>query len=424
LKTTLPLNLDNNRDALFVVLNYGSQDELMSYLETEYERELSDGRLVCYSHFDNARFRMAHAKNMAHRLGVLEGANLLVNVDADNLTGVGFDDFVQKQFEQQGENVFLWARMIKGEMVRGVSGRIAISRKCFVKSGGYDETKFDTWGSDDKDLNLRLRKLGYEGIEIDPVYLDGVSHNDKIRFKEYPQIAQIVVDESIIVDKSTAAHGVVNSGVFGCGVVYKNFDFEEPILLKPVPTRIFGIGMHKTATTSLHTALRLLGYESWHWSSAHVAKSIWREMHESGRSETLERHYALCDLPIPLLYKELDAVYPGSKFILTIRNERRWLEATMRHFSSAFNKWRAGWDNDPFTHRIHKILYGRTEFDPDIFLERYKRHNADVLDYFKYRPRDLLIMNVDNGDGWDKLCPFLKCEVPVDVIYPTENVGE
>jgi hypothetical protein len=424
LKRTLPINLDNNRQALFIVLNYGSQDELMSYLETEHERELRDGRLVCYSHFDSARFRMAHAKNMAHRLGVLEGANLLVNIDADNLTGTDFDDFVQRQFDQQGENVFLWARMIPGEMVRGVSGRIAISKKSFLKSGGYDETKFDTWGSDDKDLNLRLRKLGYEGIEIDPAYLDGVPHNDKIRFKEYPHIAQTNVDESIVVDKNTTTQGVVNSGVFGCGTVFKNFDLDESIHLKPVPTRIFGIGMHKTATTSLHTALSLLGYESWHWSSAHVAKAIWREMNECGRSLTLEKYYALCDLPIPLLYRQLDVAYPGSKFILTVRDERKWLEATMRHFSVAFNKWRVSWNTDPFTHRVHKVLYGQTEFEPNVFLERYRRHNAEVLEYFRYRQRDLLIMNVDKGDGWDKLCPFLKCQIPVDVAYPMVNQGE
>jgi hypothetical protein len=424
LKVTLPRNLADNQQALFVVLNYGSQDELVSYLQTEHEEELNSGRLVCYSHFDSARFRMAHAKNMAHRLGVLEGADLLVNIDADNLTGIGVDDFIGEQFEKQGDKIFLWARMVPGEMVRGISGRIAISKSSFWKSGGYDETKFDTWGSDDKDLNLRLRQLGYEGVEIDPVYLTGVPHNDKIRFKEYPYIAQTTVDESLVVDRSTVTQGVANSGVFGCGTVFRNFDFDELIHLKPVPTRIFGIGMHKTGTTSLHTALSLLGYESWHWSSAHVAKAIWREMNEIGRSLTLEKYYALCDLPIPLLYKKLDAAYPGSKFILTMRHERKWLEATMRHFSTAFNKWRSGWNEDPFTNRIHEVLYGRTSFDPDIFLERYRRHNAEVREYFKYRPRDLLMMNIDQEDGWERLCRFLSCRVPDGVGYPAVNVGE
>jgi hypothetical protein len=311
--------------------------------------------------------------------------------------------------------------MIHGVMPRGISGRMAVCKNGLWKSGGYDESKFDGWGSDDKDFNLRLRHLGYEGIEIDPVYLDGVRHNDKVRFREYPELAK-APDETFVVDKSTITKGVVNAGCFGCGTVFRNYDFASPIHLDPVPTRVFGIGMHKTATTSLHTALQILGYDSWHWSSAHVAKAIWREMNNLGRSETVERYYALCDLPIPLLYRKLDAAYPGSKFILTIRNERRWLEAVMRHFSVAFNQWRAGWDYDPFTNRVHQILYGRTNFEPDVFLARYRSHNRAVLDYFKDRPRDLLVMDMENGAGWTELCRFLGCAVP-DVAYPNANFG-
>jgi hypothetical protein len=57
-----------------------------------------------------------------------------------------------------------------------------------------------------------------------------------------------------------------------------------------------------------------------------------------------------------------------------------------------------------------------------VFLERYRRHNAEVLAHFKGRPRDLLVMNVDNGDGWDKLCRFLGCPIPATP-YPLMNVG-
>jgi len=30
-----------------------------------------------------------------------------------------------------------------------------------------------------------------------------------------------------------------------------------------------------------------------------------------------------------------------------------------------------------------------------------------VLEYFKNRPNDLLIFAITEGDGWEKLCPFL-----------------
>ena len=420
LRETLPANLAGNKSAQFIVLNYASRDELLGYLSREHGEDLESGRLACYSYFDSPRFRMAHAKNLAHRLGVLEGCEYLVNIDADNLTGAGFDDFVERQLEERGD-IFLWARMVPGKMVRGISGRIALSKQALLKSGGYDE-KFADWGSDDKDLNLRLRALGYDGVEIDPVYLNGVPHNDKVRFKEYPHLIEMQKqgDEFFTVDRSTINGGVVNEGAFGCGTVYRHPDFSVPIHVPSLPCRIFGIGMHKTATTSLHRALELLGYESWHWKSAHEAKAIWREVHNWGRSPTVERYYALCDLPIPLVFKELDAAYPGSKFVLTLRDERKWLEAVMRHFSVAYNKWRTGWDGDPFTHRVHQLLYGRRDFEPDVMLERYRRHNAEVLEYFRHRPRDLLVMQMDQGAGWRELCRFLNCSEPA-VAYPFEN---
>ena len=407
LRQTLPQNLIDNPKSRFVIVNYNTQDDLPAYVAAQHAKEVCSGRLVLYSHFEPYRFRMAHAKNMAHRLGVGEGAEILVNLDADNLTGPGFEDFIARAFTGSN-NIFLWARMIKGEMMRGMSGRIAVTRHAFLKAGGYDEAKFAEWGPDDKDFNLRVRMLGYDGVEIDPSYLRGIRHNDKIRFKEYPHRAQCAEDDDDHeVNKGTITQVVVNNGAFGCGTVFRNDDFTIPVALAPLPTRIFGIGMHKTATTSLHRALEILGYESWHWSSAHAAKAIWREMNNGGRSVTLENFYALSDLPIPLLYKQLDIAYPGSKFILTIRDEQNWVAAVKRHWDPSYNKYRSGWDNDPFSNRIHQMLYGTSDFDAETFLSRYRRHNAEVLEYFRGRPADLLVMEMDNGAGWRNCAAFL-----------------
>jgi|SRR5215472_4293571 len=421
LKVTLPQNLVDNSHAVFVVLNYNTDDDLIEYIDGEYRALIDEGRLVLYSHLDTPKFRMAHAKNMAHRLGIREGGDILVNVDADNFAGAGFDEYIRRQFARYGSGIFMSARMIKGVMVRGINGRIAVTKEAFLRSGGYDEVKFNGgWSSEDKDFNLRLRQLGYQDVEIAPFYLNGVPHNDKVRFREYPHMAAIAGDLEITPQTVTK---VANNGAFGCGTVFRNHDLDSPIIIEPLSRRprVFGIGMHKTATTSLHIALQKLGYESWHWSSAHVAKAIWREMNEGDRSPTMEQYDALCDLPIPLLYRKLDEAYPGSKFILTLRDERKWLEAVMRHFSVAFNKWRAGWDNDPFTNIVHQKLYKRTDFEPDVFLERYQRHNAEVLEFFKNRSQDLLVMKMDQGAGWKELCGFLGHEAPADINYPFVN---
>ena len=414
---TLPRNLaanDGFRDCIFVLLDYSSPDHLSSYLAQHHAADIRSGRLVVYSYPNAGSFRMAHAKNMAHRLGMMEGGDVLVNLDADNFTGPGFAAWVARQLRYRND-AFLWSRMIRGELSRGISGRIAVTRQAFLKAGGYDE-KYETWSPDDKDFNARLRRLGYDGVEIDPQFLLALNHNDKMRFCEYKHAATAMGEDEFELHSDVS---VVNVGRVGLGTVYRNFG-DEPIEIKPLPTRIFGIGMHKTATTSLHHALQILGIDTAHWNDAHWAKRIFEEMTTVGRSPTLERHYALSDLPITILYEQLDRAYPGSKFILTTRSEQSWLNSVRKHWSHEHNQWRADWSKDPFTHRIHKEVYGQKGFEAEIMLARFRRHNAEVREYFRDRPNDLLVMDMDRGHGWPELCGFLGCPIPAEA-YPVRN---
>ena len=379
--------------------------------------DIERGRLVVYSLRGKPVFEMAHAKNVAHRCGMLEGGDILVNLDADNYTGPGFAEYVERQFaEANSRRMFLWSRMIRdGANRRGISGRIAVTRQAFLTVGGYDE-KFNTWGPDDKDFNARLQAAAYEPQEIDPKFLFAVLHNNKMRFREYPHARKIEYKES----SEPAAEPIANFGNFGCATVWRNFG-EARIELGKLPTRIFGIGMHKTATTSLHTALEMLGFDSAHWKTAHWAKAIWKEMQIGPQSQTVNRHHALSDLPVPLLYEELDRGYPGSKFILTTRDEDKWIESGRKHWNPEFNRFRRAWDSDPFTHQVHRLVYGQKGFNEELFRARYRRHNAEVLAYFADRPGDLLVMPMDEGAGWNELCLFLYCPIPQEP-YPAKFV--
>jgi hypothetical protein len=434
IKLTLPKNLADNQKAKFVLLDYGSPDDLLDYVTTAHAEEIASGRLAVYS-FQADRFKMAHAKNLAHRCAILEGADVLVNLDADNFAGKDFDLYVENLFRQaeydramfSQPQIFLWARMIQGQMKRGISGRIAMTAKTFLLVGGYDEYYAD-WGCDDKDMTARLTRLGYNAIEIEAQYLDAIHHKDKLRFKEYPHArpAPGVDSGSFYLENDNT---IANFGNFGCGMVFKflnsldpdyTFEESEPLLLPYLPTRIFGIGMQKTATTSLDAALKILGFDSAHWESGKWAMAILREMRKDGHSLTVEKHYALCDLPIAILYKELDRAYPGSKFILTIRDEEDWLESARKHWSYEHNQFRKDWDIWPAANIIHKATYGQKQFDAEIFRARYRRHNAEVMEYFSGRPDDLLILDMSNQDSlWSKLCHFLGKRDP-GVPYPRE----
>jgi hypothetical protein len=420
LARTLPRNLADNPTGKFVLVDYNDQGGLLDYLKASHAKDIASGQLVVYSHREPGPFRMAHAKNMAHRCGMMEGGDVLVNLDADNYAGEGLAEYVAQQFQRfSSKDAYLWSRMVKegpDRTPRGINGRIAVTAQAFTKVGGYDE-QFRVWSPDDKDFNLRLQRLGCVSGEIDRRFLDAILHNDKVRFKEYRHVTTAQAGYETLETVESSDRIVVNYGNIGTGVVYKNMDFERPIAISPLPTRIFGVGMHKTGTTSLHKALTILGYDSTHWPSAHWAKDVWEEVNHSGRSLRLDRCYAVTDLPIALLYQQLDRAYPGSKFILTVRDSADWLRSVERHWSHEHNRYRAAWDTDPFTHRLHTELYGRRKFDADVFLARYRRHNAEVLAYFKGRGN---LLTMDAGGDWRLLCDFLHKPVP-STTYPHEN---
>lgn len=189
--------------------------------------------------------------------------------------------------------------------------------------------------------------------------------------------------------------------------------------------KIFGIGWHKTATTSLQAALDMLGFPGVHWPHQLFPEIAMGKIH----FKMLEQVQSLTDFPVPLIYKRLDKGYPDSKFILTIRDTESWLTSVENHFRimSTPKEELGGMSiNDDIRRRgipsdhIHMMAYRQIVFDPDVFREAYERHNLEVIEYFKNRPDDLLIMDMNAGDNWDKLCPFLDAVEP-DTPYPTAH---
>lgn len=428
LAETLPRNITDNSDyanCKFVVLDYGDSGELRKCLSITQGTNIESGKVTVYRHDAPGPFHVSHAKNMAARCGILEGADILVTVDADNFTGIGFASYIAQNFADgpKRPGMFLCPDfpLIQslphgpGRPVRGFAGRLAIRAQDFIKMGGYDET-FDTWRGEDIDMISRLRRMDYNMRHIDNGFLNAIPHNAEVRFKEYPHARQFENRREIrIIDSRTET--VVNFGRFGVGKVFRNYS-PRPIDLINIPTRIFGIGMHKTGTTSLDNAFQILGLDSLHWGTGEAPK-IWHEM-QLGKSKTVEQWYALSDLPIPLLFRNFDAAYPGSKFILTIRDEGAWLKSVERLWNPQYNPTRWMWDVYPISNRLHTALYGQATFDAEVFLNRYRRHNAEVTAYFKQRPDDLLVMDLSAGAGWRELCAFLRLPIP-SVPYPMKN---
>ncbi len=105
-----------------------------------------------------------------------------------------------------------------------------------------------------------------------------------------------------------------------------------------------------------------------------------------------------------IAYKELDKLYPNSKFILTVRDINSWLDSYEKHIKHKIA--------DKFEVIVRKKIFKTIRFDEKKMVLAYKKHEKDVLKYFKHRPKDLLIINLSNLDSWKVLCEFLNKEIP------------
>jgi hypothetical protein len=59
-------------------------------------------------------------------------------------------------------------------------------------------------------------------------------------------------------------------------------------------------------------------------------------------------------------------------------------------------------------------------YDKDILITHYEKHNQDIINYFKGRPDDLLIINLSEKDTYLKFCNFIGV-VPKRKTFPWEN---
>jgi hypothetical protein len=177
--------------------------------------------------------------------------------------------------------------------------------------------------------------------------------------------------------------------------------------------KVFCIGFQKTGTTSLYVALKQIGCRvsgtvADRWTAARLASEGAQLCIEIAR-----RYDAAEDMPWPVFFRELDAAFPSAKFILTVRDKDAWYQSVDRHFGQADTE-------------MHRFVYGgdsgRARDSRERWIGVYSAHNAAVVDYFRDRPNNLLVMDLVRGDGWEKLAPFLGVSAP-DTPFPIRNTS-
>ncbi len=165
--------------------------------------------------------------------------------------------------------------------------------------------------------------------------------------------------------------------------------------------KIFAIGFNKCGTTSLHSLFLSLGLSSYHGQAWKTCENM-----------SILHSYDCFSDGIPKDLAKLDTVFPGSKFILQLRDLKSWVFSRLAHIErmTAMDAHDGGptWDN--------------TEFAIKAWIKQRNEYHLFVLSYFADRPSDLLVVNfIRDESAAEKVCGFLGYETAVE--RPRENVN-
>lgn len=194
---------------------------------------------------------------------------------------------------------------------------------------------------------------------------------------------------------------------------------------------VIGAGVGRTGTYSLKLALNQLGLGPCHhmggvlhnqpaqvplWAAAVNGNPDWDAVFQGYKSAV--------DWPTAGFFRELSAVYPSAKFVLTHRSPESWAES----FSATIYKLMAQRDQAPpemqpwFEMAIGVIA--RTGFPGGLdmagLMQAFTAHTDAVKAAIP--AHQLLVYQVK--EGWGPLCAFLGVPVPTDPFPRTNDRGE
>lgn len=157
--------------------------------------------------------------------------------------------------------------------------------------------------------------------------------------------------------------------------------------------KIIGIGLHRTGTTSLRKALKILGCgkiigpispplqggDEGYWQNV-----LLRLRKANGATDAPWFHW----------FEEIDAIF-DCKFIYTLRPMDVWLQSMFAWFGDNGEKGKA----------VYKWLY-----KDKTILQYYQWHDMKVREYFYGKGDNLLVMEI--SEGWEPICNFLDKPIP------------
>lgn len=200
--------------------------------------------------------------------------------------------------------------------------------------------------------------------------------------------------------------------------------------------KIFCIGLNKTGTTSLKKEMELQGYTVGNQRQAELLFDDWvrRDFRRIVRYCRTAQFFQDIPFSYPYTFIVMDHAFPGSKFILTVRDSaEQWYDSLIRFHSKLWGNSKTPPTSDdlknathiykgfPYHTRFHVLDVPKDDpYKKNVMLDYYNTHTKNVKEYFRHRPDDLIVINLKESDDYSKFCNFLGCEQKRDG-FPWEN---
>jgi hypothetical protein len=236
--------------------------------------------------------------------------------------------------------------------------------------------------------------------------------SDEVRqlFSTLPDIAQKHIEKL----------GLTQQRAISSKEIGRLFDEFSHRISQKHTQKVFGIGLSRTGALSLTIALHELGFDTVHFPTD--IKTLETLKRNDAQFPLLNHYDGITGITTVPFYQELDKLYPGSKFILTVRDEASWLRSCYIHWSKETDNIELSATRNEITKILHEQIYGSSHFEWERYITIYRQHIADVMEYFKDREQDLLVLNIISGEGYEKLTKFLNVKVP-DHPFPHRNIS-
>lgn len=200
--------------------------------------------------------------------------------------------------------------------------------------------------------------------------------------------------------------------------------------------KVFCVGLNKTGTTSLQKEMELQGYVVGNQRQAELLFDDWvkRDFRRIIRYCRTAQFFQDAPFSLPYTFMAVDQAFPVSKFILTLRdNAEIWYNSLVRFHSKLWGNGNipptsedlrnATYIYKGFPYHSRFCVNNVPEEDPynkNVLIDYYNTHNKNVIDYFRHRPNELLVINLKIAEDYSRFCKFIGCKQIRDH-FPWEN---